>query len=54
MPRLTKLDDVLFPVEEHPVFVSLAENGDERRRKGLLFVRPMCQARSIAACSGVT
>ncbi|MDZ4797622.1 MAG: DUF932 domain-containing protein [Bryobacteraceae bacterium] len=31
MPRLTKLDDVLFPVGEHPVFVSLAENGSERR-----------------------
>jgi len=31
MPRLTKLDDVLFPVEEHPVFVSFFENGSERR-----------------------
>ena len=31
MPRLTKLDDVLFPVEEHPVFVSLSNNGGERR-----------------------
>ena len=31
MPRLTKLDDVLFPVEEHPVFVSIAEKGGERR-----------------------
>lgn len=31
MPRLTKLDDVLFSVEEHPVFVSIPENGGERR-----------------------
>ena len=31
MPRLTKLNDVLFPVEEHPVFVSLADKGGERR-----------------------
>ncbi len=31
MPRLTKLDDVLFPVEEHPVFVSVLANGSERR-----------------------
>lgn len=31
MPRLTKLDDVLFPVEEHPVFVSFMEKGGERR-----------------------
>ncbi len=31
MPRLTKLDDVLFPVEEHPVFVSILANGSERR-----------------------
>lgn len=31
MPRLTKLDDVLFPVEEHPVFASVRENGSERR-----------------------
>lgn len=31
MARLTKLDDVLFPVEEHPVFVSVAEKDGERR-----------------------
>lgn len=31
MPRLTKLDDVLFPVEEHPVFVSFADKEGERR-----------------------
>ena len=31
MPRLNKLDDVLFPVEEHPVFVSVIEKGNERR-----------------------
>ena len=30
MPRLTKLDDILFPVEEHPVFVSFTEKGGER------------------------
>lgn len=31
MPRLTKIDEVLFPVEEHPVFVSVTEKGSERR-----------------------
>lgn len=31
MPRLTKLDDVLFPVAEHPVFVSITEKDGERR-----------------------
>ena len=31
MPRLTQLDDVMFPVDEHPVFVSVGENGGERR-----------------------
>src|ERR1039458_9121901 len=31
MSRLNKLDDVLFPVEEHPVFVSFTEKGNERR-----------------------
>jgi hypothetical protein len=32
MPRLTKLDDVLFPVQVHPVFASFSEmNGTERR-----------------------
>ena len=31
MPRLTNLDDVLFPVEEHPVFVSMIESSGERR-----------------------
>ncbi len=30
MPRLTKLDDVLFPVAEHPVFVSITEKDGER------------------------
>jgi len=28
--RLTRLDDVLFPVEEHPVFVSIKNPGGER------------------------
>ena len=31
MPRLTKLEEVLFPVAEHPVFVSIREKGGERR-----------------------
>lgn len=31
MPRLSVLDDVLFPVEEHPVFVSVHTNSGERR-----------------------
>ena len=31
MPRLTDLNDVLFPVEEHPVFVSIKNKSDERR-----------------------
>jgi len=31
MPRLTKLEGVLFPVDEHPVFVSLTQKGGERR-----------------------
>jgi len=31
MPRLTELDEVLFPVEEHPVFAVVATEGDERR-----------------------
>jgi hypothetical protein len=31
MPRLTNLDDILFAVEEHPVFVSIPEKGGERR-----------------------
>lgn len=31
MPRLTNLNDVLFPVAEHPVFVSMP-NGDGERR----------------------
>jgi hypothetical protein len=31
MPRLKTLDDVLFPVEEHPVFVSFTTRGVERR-----------------------
>ena len=30
MPRLTTLDEVLFPVEEHPVFVSFTEKGSEK------------------------
>jgi Domain of unknown function (DUF932). len=31
MPRLNKLDDVLFPVEEHPVFVSVSNGEPEKR-----------------------
>lgn len=31
MPRLIKIDDVLFPVEEHPVFVSVRTGSGERR-----------------------
>jgi hypothetical protein len=31
MPRLTNINDVLFPVDEHPVFVSVREKGGERR-----------------------
>lgn len=31
MPRLTQLNDVLFPVEEHPVFVSVKVGSGERR-----------------------
>lgn len=31
MPRLNKLDDVLFPVIERPVFTSYTEDGVERR-----------------------
>ena len=31
MPRLTQIDDVLFPVEEHPVFVSVHTKSGERR-----------------------
>ncbi len=31
MPRLTDLNDVLFPVEEHPVFVSIQGKSGERR-----------------------
>jgi hypothetical protein len=31
MPRLSKLDDVLFPVEEHPVFVAFTRDGQERK-----------------------
>jgi hypothetical protein len=31
MSRLTKLDAVLFPVEEHPVYVSISEKSGERR-----------------------
>jgi len=31
MPRLTQLDEVLFPVEEHPVFVSIRTKSGERR-----------------------
>jgi hypothetical protein len=31
MPRLTKLDDMLFPVKEHPVFVSVLADSGERR-----------------------
>lgn len=31
MPRLTNLDDVLFPVVERPVFVSVTNGNPERR-----------------------
>jgi len=31
MPRLTQLDDVLFPVEEHPVFVDVRTKSGVRR-----------------------
>jgi hypothetical protein len=31
MPRLRQLDDVLFPVEEHPVFVSVRTKAGEKR-----------------------
>jgi hypothetical protein len=31
MPRLSKLDEVLFPVEQRPVFVCVTDNGGERR-----------------------
>jgi len=31
MPRLTQIDEVLFPVEEHPVFVSVPTESGERR-----------------------
>src|SRR5512139_3316465 len=31
MPRLTQLDEVLFPVEEHPVFASVKTESGERR-----------------------
>ena len=31
MPRLTNLKDVLFPVAEHPVFVSVPDGEGERR-----------------------
>lgn len=31
MPRLTNINDVLFPVDEHPVFASITERGAERK-----------------------
>jgi hypothetical protein len=31
LPRLSDLSEVLFPVEEHPVFVSIREPDGERR-----------------------
>lgn len=31
MPRLTQIDEILFPVEEHPVFVSVPTKSGERR-----------------------
>ena len=31
MPRLTNINDVLFPVDEHRVFVSITQKGGERR-----------------------
>jgi len=31
MPRLTNLEDILFKVEEHPIFVSIpTKNGESR------------------------
>ncbi len=44
MPRLTQLDDVLFPVEEHPVFVVVRTKSGERRlpvpdKKGIVNVK---------------
>lgn len=30
MPRLTNLDDIMFPVEEHPVFVNMSTKSGER------------------------
>ena len=34
MPRLTKMDDILFPVEERPVFVNVPMKSGERRLSG--------------------
>ena len=31
MPRLTQLDDVLFSVEEHPIFASVKTPSGEKR-----------------------
>ncbi len=31
MPRLNNLNDLLFPVEEHPVFVKIQERFGERQ-----------------------
>ena len=31
MPRLTQLEELLFPVEEHPVFVNVPTKSGERR-----------------------
>lgn len=31
MPRITNINDVLFPIDEHPVFVCITEKGGERR-----------------------
>jgi hypothetical protein len=31
MPRLTQIDDILFPVEEHPVFVNVPMKSGERQ-----------------------
>ncbi len=32
MPRLTNLNDIMFPLEEHPVFVSIASQKKELRQ----------------------
>lgn len=44
MPRLDKLDDVLFPVDEHPVFVSVTDRTGERRL-------PVPEKKAIVNCN---